>query len=456
MKLLPFQKKGVRALERFEGSALLADDQGLGKTIQSLWYFKRHPQLRPLLIVCPAVVKYSWQAEVHRVLHCASEVLEGRNRKRKLPSPADVVIVNYEILPTYTKAMREWGIRGLIIDEVQYVKNHKARRTRAVRRVSQWEDVEAVIGLSGTPMKSRPIELWSSLRIILPDLFPSRVEYAWRYCKPRHTRWGWKFDGATNSRELNRILRSEVMIRRRKRDVLPELPDKIRKVVPLALPKKAMREFRAAQEDFLGWLRRISPARAKRAKRSQALTKVGYLLRLAAKLKLPQCMEWIDEFHRANPSKKLIALTENTFVVQALSQRYPRSVVVDGKVKGIKRQEAVRKFQRNKGTWLFIGNRRAAGVGITLTASDTVVNMDFPWTPGDLDQGEDRAHRIGQTSTVWSYFLVARGTTEEDLLRLLRKKSDVLNDVLDGARSGGDLVIFDTLLKKLERQASGA
>lgn len=245
-------------------------------------------------------------------------------------------------------------------------------------------------------------------------------------------------------------MRTECMIRRLKKNVLPELPGKTRRMVPLKLARRDFLEYNKAEVDFLSWLQAISPARAKKAAKSEALTKVGYLLRLAARLKLPLLLQWIKDFYEAHPGDKLVAFSMNTFVLDYLQEKFNRRcVVVNGKVRGRLRHEAVRKFQSNPKVDLFLGNWRAAGVGLTLTASHNVVALDYPWTPGDLMQGEDRVNRIGQKKDCTIHYLMALHTIEEKLVAGLRKKADILAAVLDGKHSSMDFDVFNELLEDM-------
>jgi SWI/SNF-related matrix-associated actin-dependent regulator 1 of chromatin subfamily A len=443
-KLYPFQKEGVHQIYCFRGRALLADEMGCGKTIQALEWIRRIPKRRPVIIVTPASLKYTWQVEAAQHFDMRIEVLEGRAKPRSY-LPGDIVVINYEILASWLPIIRKANPQCIIIDEIHFIKNPRAKRTKACLKLAR--KACSVVGLSGTPITNRPIEFWSILHAISPKLFPSYVQFAWRYCKPRHTRWGWDFSGARRMDELHRILRQTCMIRRLKEQVLPELGSKVRKVVAFRLT--TYKEYDQARDDFLTWLRGISPAKAKRAARSKALVKIGYLLRLVAKLKLEQTVKWIADFFEANPGEKLVAFTGNTFVIDFLRERFPKSVVVDGRVVGRMRVESVRKFQSHRGVNLFLGNWKAAGVGITLTTAKTVVALDYPWTPGDLLQGEDRIHRIGQKRKATIHYLMTLGTIEEKLVKVLREKATVLDAVLNGKRSGSDLDIFATLLKSV-------
>ncbi len=322
-----------------------------------------------------------------------------------------------------------------------------AKRTRYALKLA--EGASSVLGLSGTPLTNRPIELWTVLKAIRPDLYPNRVKYAWAFCKPRYTIWGWKYDGATNLKELNTTLRRECMIRRKKEDVLPELPGKQRRFLCFPLKHEARREYEEAQNNFIRWLKRINPARAKRAERAEALAKIGYLVRLAARLKLQWTERWIAEFFEANPGEKLVAFTMHTFIIDRLRERFAdRCVIIDGRVAGRKRQESLRQFRSHPRKDLLLGNWMAAGVGITLTAASNVVALDLPWTPGDLLQGEDRIHRIGAKKTAMIHYLTLLDTIEEKQIHLLRKKAKVLDAVLDGQSASLETNMFDELLKE--------
>lgn len=447
-ELRPFQKEGVRNIYEFRGRALLADDMGLGKTLQALYWILKTPNHRPAIIVTPASVKYNWQAEAHMHLNLSTHVLEGNRPKRITTLPGDIIVLNYDILKSWLPALLKAKPKTLIIDEAHFAKNPDAKRTKAVLKLAA--KASSVVAISGTPLTNRPIELWPILKAVDPTLFPSREDFAWRFCKPRWTPWGWKYDGACNLSKLNRILQNNCMIRRLKKDVLKELPEKNRAVVSFKL--KSYQEYDKAQEDFIGWLRGINQARANKAARSQALTKVGYLIRLSAKLKLEWTAQWIADFFESHPGEKLVCFTMHTFVIDYLRERFrQRALVINGAVTGKRRQETVFQFQNNRRYDLMLGNWRAAGVGITLTAACHAVALDLPWTPGDLLQGEDRIHRIGQKRAVTVHYLTALGTIEEKQIKILRKKSKVLDAILNGERAEGDLDIFDELIAELKR-----
>jgi len=240
-----------------------------------------------------------------------------------------------------------------------------------------------------------------------------------------------------------------MMIRRLKCNVLDQLPPKSRHIVLVGIKRRG--EYEHAIRDFIGWLSNINRAKAKRAKKAEKMVKMGYLLRLVSQLKLHSIYEWIDNFLEDSDGK-LVIFGFHTAVLEALHKRYHNiSVLVNGSVSSRKKQHAVDEFQTKKRIRLFIGNVRVAGVGLSLTAANDLAFVELRWTPGDHTQAEDRIHRIGQTDPVSIYYLIARGTVEESLCKLLREKQGILDQVLDGTGKKNDLDIFDRLERELLR-----
>jgi SWI/SNF-related matrix-associated actin-dependent regulator of chromatin subfamily A-like protein 1 len=308
--------------------------------------------------------------------------------------------------------------------------------------------VPHILALSGTPLVNRPIELFPTLNILRPSKFPSRFAFGLKFCGARRGRWGWEYKGATNTKGLHELLTTTLMVRRRKADVLKELPAKVRQVVPVDIRDRS--EYLRAENDFIAWLRKQDPNAAIRAKRAEAVTKAGYLLRLAAKLKCRAVYGWINEW-LMDSDEKLVVFAVHRKMVEALHRNvFAKSVVVDGSVSGRDRQHAVDQFQNDRKTRVLIGNVTAAGVGLNLTAASTVAFAELPWQPGAVTQAEDRCHRIGQTGSVLCHYLVARYTIEEKRAAIIQKKQDVLSAVLDGGRVEGDLDVFDDFLETLK------
>jgi len=258
--------------------------------------------------------------------------------------------------------------------------------------------------------------------------------------------WGWEYKGATNLKELHRKLNSLMMIRRLKKDVLKELPDKVRQIIPLDIQ---MKEYNEVLNNFIRWLTKKSNVKVEKARRAERLVQMGYLKRLAAELKIEKVITWIDDFLEES-SGKLVLFCVHKKIIKQLHEKYKTiSVVVDGSVTGKKRKNAVKIFQTNNKIRLFIGNIKAAGVGITLTAASTLAFIEMDWTPGDHTQAEDRIHRIGQKESAMIYYLIAKNTIEEDLCKLIQKKQSILSATLDGREDKNKLDIFNELQKQL-------
>lgn len=445
-----FQKTGVKRLNEFKGRALLADEMGLGKTIQALSYAVRLNTSTPVVIVCPASLKAVWESELKQHFGLSCEVLEGRRKPRvriRLNEVPKFIVVNYDILKSWLPQLKKLRPSLLLLDEAHFLKNSNIDRTRATKSLARVS--KRVIAISGTPLTNRPIELHAVIQLVRPDLFPSRLSYAFRYCYPRKQPWGWEFKGASRLKELHSILNTELMIRRKKADVLKELPAKSRHIIPLAVNLK---EYRTAEKDIVAWLRSISIEKAKKAKKAQGLVKIGVLKQLAYEAKRSAVFEWIDNALEQTEDK-LVLFCNHRRVLKELEERYGSMMVqVHGGTSKKQRKVNVQRFQTDQKIRLFAGNFKAAGVGLTLTRSSTVAFIEFPWTPGDLSQAEDRVHRIGQMKSASIYFLIARGTIEEDICKLLQDKQKVLDKVLDGESGEHSLSIYKDLLKLIQRK----
>jgi SWI/SNF-related matrix-associated actin-dependent regulator 1 of chromatin subfamily A len=444
MKPFPYQLESLNEIEWFRGRCLLALEQGLGKTPVSLWWLKKHPEAFPVVVVCPASVKYVWERQARKILRIKSAVLEGRSENGG--RPARLTIINYDILRDRMRELRRLNPRTIIVDEVQSTKSGTSRRTRAVRDLCRGRP--HILALSGTPLLNRPVELFPMLNIVASQAFPGRREFQDRYCGPTWTPWGIKYDGASNTKELHDLLVDSCMIRRLKADVLKDLPDKIRTIVPMPLSDR--REYEHASEDFLDWLGKISPEKAKRAARAEGLTRIGHLLRLCARLKMSAMVEWIGDFLAGG--EKLVVFTRHVETIGSLRERFgDRSLVIDGSVPVGKRGGIVDRFRDDNGVRLLLGNMQAAGTGIDGLQQSAchVAFAELGWRPADHVQAEDRLHRIGVRDTVWSWWLVAKDTIESKLCKLLQVKQQVLSATLDGGTVEGDLDVYDQLVSGL-------
>lgn len=451
----PYQKQGVYAIEQFGGRALLADEMGLGKTFQALWWLQRSKLgTWPALVVCPASLKHNWEHEARLLLGIQPVILSGKrpSKRRAYVQAPQLTIVNYDVLRDWLPHLQDLGLRSVVLDECQYLQNRGTTRTKAAAALCQ--GVPHVLALSGTPLTNRPAELWPVLHMLRPDLYPGFYDYAVQYCEPVRKPWGWEYNGASNVDVLHDNLKRQLMVRRLKRDVLHELPAKVRRVVPMELADRA--EYIRANTEFLSWLReQVDEAKFLRASKAVQITRVGYLLRLVAKLKARAVVDWANRFLTEQPTEKLVLFAIHKKMISLLQRRVlAQSVVVDGDVTGADRQAAVDRFQSDPNCRVFIGNLKAAGVGLTLTAASNLAFTELYWRPGDHTQAEDRIHRITQDSVAWCWWLVASDTIEERLATVLQEKQGVLGAVLDGDAATDTLDVLDQLLQALEQETA--
>ncbi|MFW6008117.1 MAG: DEAD/DEAH box helicase [archaeon] len=438
-KLRPFQEAGVEYIDKKNGRALLADDMGLGKTIQAIGYLQLHPELRPAVIIPPAILKINWRDEIEKWLSKNNkvEVLEGV-KKQKL-SKADIYICNYTILKDRVEQLLEIKPQVIILDEAHKIKNKKTKQSKSVKKLaSALVGEKKIIAITGTPILNRVEELYNLLSLVRPDLYPDNYkgfrQFAYAYCGAEMKSFGLDSKGSSNLDLLNEKLRNTLMVRRKKDEVLKELPPKTRIVQKVSI--KNRKEYAFAEKDFINYLKTIDIEKAKKAQRAETLTKINYLKQLASEGKRKDIYSWIDNFLESS-NEKLIIFAHYQDTIKAIHEKYKEnSVMVYGGNKN-SRQESIDSFKENKNTRIFIGNLKAAGVGLTLTESSTVLTIEMGWTPGDHEQAEDRAHRISQIKKVFCYYLLAEKTIEEDIYSLVDQKRNVINKAV------GDGVVKD-------------
>lgn len=452
-KPFPFQAEDARRIKAFGGRALLAAEMGLGKSLIAL-LFAELIKLRPIIVVCPASVKWVWDSEARKHVGLRSEILSGMSPERNgLTGHAPIVIINYDILGPWLPYLKSIKPALVILDECHALMSRQSQRSKNCKKLCS--GIPHVLALSGTPLVNRPADLWQTLNILWPKSFPNFWSYGHRFCGPKRTFWGWDFRGASNLKELHSTLKSLGMIRRRKVDVLQDLPPKQRTIVPFDISAKDRKEYDQAESDFLGWLGQRKPSGLKRAARAQGLVQLGHLKRLAGEFKIGSVIEWVDDF-LANSEEKLILYAVHRKVIKRLRKRWgPACVVVDGSTPAKDRQLAVRKFLSHKSVRVFIGNIRAAGTGWSAKGVSDVAFAELDWTPGLHSQAEDRCCGLergkqGVASNAW--YFVAKDTIEEKLAKILQAKQRTISKTLDGKRGVGDLDLFDKLCEELRKE----
>jgi superfamily II DNA or RNA helicase len=435
-ELAPFQWAAVRyALDARR--TFLADEQGLGKTVEALATIEADGAF-PAVVVCPAAMKLTWERETERWLpHRSVTVCHGRST---IPPAADITILNYEIVEAHRELLSLRRPRALIADESHYCKNPQAKRTHSVRRLAEAVAADGLrLALTGTPVLNHADELIAQLRLIgrLSD-FGSGASFSRQ------------FEGELSEERLHWHLRRHCFVRRLKSEVLPQLPSKRQVVVPVALTNEP--EYLLAEDDVIAWLRSqpldLSELDAKIARtlRAERLAQLTTLQRLAARGKLAAALTWIHDFLASGEA--LVVFARHVEVQEAVLARFPGALHLLGRDPIARRQASIAAFQRDDGPPLIVCATRAAAQGITLTRASNVCFLELEWTPAIHDQAEDRCHRIGQSDSVTAWYLLAAGTIDETMARLIQRKREVVGAVTDG-RELPDGGLIDGVVQEL-------
>lgn len=421
---------------------ILADDMGLGKSTSAV-IASLESGAKKILIVCPVSLKINWKREIENYTDRRVFIVEGR----KWGSTFDYYIINYDIIKNYHttensedsedfKLLVNEKFDLAIVDEAHYISNTTANRTRLLNDVL--DTIPKVWLLTGTPMTSRPINYFNLLKIVDSPLTLNWQSYVKRYCKGFRFKVGdrkvWSTSGASNLDELRERTKN-VVLRRLKTDIL-DLPEKIVTPIFLELNSKMYDE---ELDDFI----RISKDKSEDETLTITLNRLMKVRQLISYEKIPYTCELIDKC--IEQGKKVIVLTNFTMTLDMLHEKYKKnSVVLDGRMNKDRKQESVDKFQNDDKIKVFIGNIKAAGVGITLTAGEVVIMNDLSFVPADHSQGEDRAYRYGQKNSVLVYYPVFENTIEKTIYNILQKKKNIIDQVMgDGEYSesfGKDLI----------------
>lgn len=434
LEYLPYQKAGIHfALNK--KNALIADEMGLGKTIQAIGVINSEKNINNVLVVCPASLKINWKKELQKWL--TKELSIDIANSKQIPN-TNIVIINYDILykmrPEIDK--RKWDL--LIVDESHMTKNSKAKRTKALigDHKEKNKKIQATYNLflTGTPILNRPAELFNSLKFLDKENWNNNWEYLQRYCDAKHNGWGWDFSGASNLEELQRKLRQTVMIRRLKKDVLKDLPPKRRQTIEIE-NNSVIEKLIKKQKEYLeeqGFANLESFA----SKVFDGEVDITILSKLKHELGVAKAPFVIDFAKNILESvDKLVIFAWHKDVIDMLMEAFKGIVVkVVGGMSDEEKNNSVEEFQTNPNIKVFIGNIKAAGVGLTLTASSTVIFAELDWVPANITQAEDRCHRIGQDAEMVNvYHMVASGTDSIDLYmsQLIIDKQNIADKTLN-------------------------
>jgi SNF2 family DNA or RNA helicase len=457
----------------------IGDEMGTGKTLCSLAAVIADGSL-PLVVVCPASVKMGWQRQIKKFFPDMPDehiyLCSGRVTKA-IPSDVKIIVINYDILSSWLTRIQHHRYRAVILDEAHFIKSRKAKRTRAAVVLAQGADMR--IAMSGTPVTSRPIELVSQLEAIgrMSDMTEGRK--AWwfieRYCRPFNNGYGWDTSGSSNLFELNdRLRKTGILIRRRKDDVLADLPPKERVSIPLDISNRD--EYIKVRNSIAYWVRqqietdpeyleaikflpvherqlvfeRVMREKVARAQSAATITKLSALRQVCMRGKMDAACSWLDDF--LTSEEKIVVFCIHREAVNILAERFgDQAVKVIGGMSADARQKAIDTFVNDDNVRIVVANIDAAAEGIDgwQHVCSNVAFLELTWTPSKHHQAEDRCHRSGQQNPVTCYYLLANQTIDEYLATLIDNKRAVISAIVDGERVERDDNILVDLVRRL-------
>lgn len=440
MELRNYQKSGVAYCIQHKRT-IIGDEPGLGKTAQAIATIVA-TGATPCLVICPSSLKINWQREFEKWSSLKCLILTDKVKSTFMNyhkiGLADVFIVNYESLKKYFvdsiqvpkgQKMRLEHIRfhetinafkSVIIDESHRVKDAGAQQSKFTKGICKGKDV--ILALTGTPVVNRPKDLIAQLAIIerLGD-FGGLKYFKARYCN------GEVVPYYSNLQELNYLMYKYCFYRRLKTDVLTELPAKQRDVVICDITNRS--EYSHAHNDLVSFLKTngCSDAEVMKKLRAEVMVRIGILKQLSAKGKIHDAIEHIEEV--VDSGEKIIVFCHLKEIAEKLMQHFPDAVSIRGSDNSEARQHSVDRFQNDPSVKVIVCSIKAAGVGITLTASSRVLFIEFPWTYADCQQCEDRAHRYGQRESVQVTYLLGNDTIDRYCYDVIQTKKSISNAI---------------------------
>ena len=459
-ELYPFQKEGVKKMLSMNSNILLADEMGLGKTIQGAVYLALKNKSVPALIICPASLKKNWGNEIEKWTNYKTYIIDGRNPQQltdEFINRYPVWIINYDILAQEDKKAKEeelerrkqakimgypykkktikvngWcdeiikhNFKTIIADEVQYIADPETIRARAILQISRALLSSKKLFISGTPYETKTAQFFTCLSILAPNEFDNRYKFLMRYCDPVKTFFGWKFDGLSNAEELHEKI-SKFMIRRLKKDVLTQLPPKIRAVVPMQVTPAERKLY-----DEIDWQFEQDIINGVKSKKEQ-IGHIAHLKQASYRAKEKAVIKWIKDYLTFQ-NQKLVVFIYHRATYEALMNEFRYcSVGLTGATPPNQRQAVVDKFQNDDKVFLFIGQIKASGVGLTLTKASATCFVEFGSTAPQHEQAEDRVHRIGQTAdSVMAYYLILENSIEQDIMNTLERRNKDMKKLMN-------------------------
>jgi len=435
--LMPYQVDGVKFLQQCDARGLLADEQGLGKTIQVLALLKLHAKdLLPCVIVVPTTVKLQWHHEIIQKCGVHGFLTQVIGSGKELAAPGfDIYITTYDLIKNENCFdMVKDNLKLVVIDECQRIKDHLSGRAKAVQKICK--NVKHIIPMSGTPIKNHAGEYFTVLNLIQSRMFPHYNTFIERECDSYHNGWGYKVGGLRNPEAFHEKTK-DFILRRTKEEVLPDLPALSRRFYHVELDKKLNKAYaQAIQElddtlydDELSGMEKSSCILAIMTKMRQitGVSKVEQAIDFATEFVISNNRKLVIFYHHHAAAGKLEMelnnwLTEGGFdKVLHMSSALPQQA----------RQDMVTNFRENDRSRIMIASTLAAGEGLNLQFCADAVMLERQWNPANEEQAEGRFHRFGQLHPVTVTYMIASETIDEYFTELVEQKRAIVGSTLD-------------------------
>jgi superfamily II DNA or RNA helicase len=466
--LRPYQKDGVRWLRMLENNGfcgILADEMGLGKTLQTLAWLqmeRSHPEAQgqPSLIVCPTSLVENWAEEARRFtpsLRVLTIAGSDRHGKWAAMGDHDVVITSYALLRRDVENYLDTEFAAVILDEAQHIKNRSTLNAITAKQLHAYNRLV----LTGTPMENSVADLWSIMDFLMPGYLGGHEHFR-RHYELAIAAGGLEADAAQV--KLRRKL-APFLMRRMKTDVASDLPARIERLASCSLSGDQRIVYRQLLESSRRELADLVRSRGLAQCRMEVLRTLMRLRQACCHLGLLP----MPDLHPEQPSAKMDLLFELldealdgghrilvfsqfvsmlTILRGELDRRQVAYSYLDGSTK--ERQAVVHEFNRNRRIPVFLISLKAGGVGLNLTGADMVIHYDPWWNPAVEDQATDRAHRIGQKRTVYSVKLITKGTVEEKILALQKRKQALIRATITAEDRFVDQLSFEEIMELLQ------
>lgn len=432
--LWDYQVKGVEFLLASNARALLADEQGLGKTPQTLAVIKlQREALTPAIVVAPSSVTNQWFAEIREKLGVQGFLTQVIKSGKEMAAPGfDIYVITYDLLKNEKCFdLVKDNIKLVVIDECQRIKNHLSDRAKAIQRICK--NVEHIIPLSGTPIKNHAGEYFTVLNLIAPRMFPHYATFIERECDSYHNGWGYKVGGLRNPEAFHEKTK-DIILRRTKDEVLPDLPAKTRKFFHCELDRRMNKAYAEALQELEDAYYNDDSAFAKQSCMLAIMTKMRQVTGIG---KVAQCLDFTTEFIESCERKIVIfvhhhaaanMMVESYNKWAAENEQEPCLNLVAGS--GDEKQRIVDQF-RTGSARVMVASTQAAGEGLNLQFCSDAVMLERQWNPPNEVQAEDRFHRFGQTWPVSITYMIATETIDEYFTEIVEVKRAVISSTMD-------------------------